>query len=146
MKLYSFEWLKHHVGKSTEHSPSPFGRWLNGLLLEAETGYVAVEYLVRPEMGNPLGGLHGGVSSAIIDEVIGMMLVTLDADHFYTSVNLAVDFIGNIRVGEKIITRAKLVRQGSKIVNAEAVIENENGALLAKATSNLVLTSIKMRN
>jgi len=143
--MFTYEWLLQHVGTTTVHSPSPFGRWMNATLLHVEREFVAIRMEVRPEMGNPIGGLHGGVAAAVLDEVIGMMLVTLDAEFFYTSVNLSVDFLGNIRTGEPIIAKAKVIRKGNKIVNTEGTIEKEDGTLLAKATSNLVLTSIKTK-
>jgi len=45
------------------HPVPPFTKWLNGKIINAEYGQVELEIMVRPEMANPTGLLHGGMQT-----------------------------------------------------------------------------------
>jgi uncharacterized protein (TIGR00369 family) len=94
-------------------------------------------------MTNPMGILHGGMVAAIMDDVIGATVFCLGADYFYTSVNLTIDFISSAREGDTVRAVSRIVRQGRNIVNAECSITGSGGKLLARGTSNLIMTTIK---
>ncbi|OYT73334.1 MAG: thioesterase [Chloracidobacterium sp. CP2_5A] len=128
---------------NTAPRPSPLARWLGGTLKQARLGETIFEFVVRPEMTNPAGILHGGAAAAIIDEALGATVHgTLNLDVFYTSVNLAIDFIGSARAGETIAAETRVVRQGKTIINAECWLRGADGRLLARATTNLLRTSV----
>ncbi len=133
------EAFKAQVGKPTKGA-SPVGQWLNGTLLEIEEGELTVSIKVRKEMTNPMGILHGGMSALIMDEVIGAAVYTLNRDTFFTSVNLSVDFLSSIPMGENVIAKCKIARAGKTIVNADCQLFNEDGKLIAKGMSNLIRT------
>jgi len=138
MERKRLNWLKSLIGQSTRNSPSPFAHWLDGTLLEVEIGQVAVEYAVREDMANPMGMLHGGVISGILDDIIGTAVASLDKEQHYVSINLAVDFINASRVGDLVTARAEIVRNGRTVVYAKASLYNAKNVLLATCTSNLV--------
>jgi uncharacterized protein (TIGR00369 family) len=71
--------------------------------------------------------------------------VSLDSPLHYTSLNLNVDFLYSIREGEALFATGRVIREGKKIVHAECLVEDKEGRLLAKATSNLVVTSMKVQ-
>jgi acyl-coenzyme A thioesterase 13 len=137
------EFFKSNIGKSSaEVSPSPLGRWLNGTLLEVgEEGSLTMEFLVRKEMCNPGGILHGGVATSMMDDIIGLTVFSMGNQIFYSSVNLSVDFLFSAKPDEKLIVKSKIVRLGKKIAHAEGEIRNEAGQIIAKCTTNLVATS-----
>ena len=137
------KFFRSMIGQTMTRSPSPLGRWLNGTLLAAEEGSLTVEYGVREDMTNPMGILHGGAASAIMDELIGTTVYVLGREHLYTSVNLNVDFLHSARLGEVITARTQVVRAGKNIVHAECVITAVDGKIIAKASSNLIQTSTK---
>nr|WP_293842600.1 PaaI family thioesterase [uncultured Arsenicibacter sp.] len=132
------------LGQSMTNSPSPVGRWLNGTLREAEFGKLVVDYIVREELTNPAGVLHGGAAAAILDDIAGAMVFTLGREYAYTSVNLNVDFLHAARLGEVITATAQAVRTGKNIIHAESVIRSADGKIIAKAATNLIQTSVKM--
>jgi acyl-coenzyme A thioesterase 13 len=134
--------LKSSIGKSfADVSPSPFGRWLNGTLIEVEEGCLTVEILVRKEMCNPGGILHGGVATGMMDDLIGITVFSLGTQDFYATVNLSVDFLFSAKPDEKLTVKSKIVRIGKKIAHAEGEIRNEAGNIIAKCTTNLIATS-----
>jgi uncharacterized protein (TIGR00369 family) len=146
MLVFNLEWLKNQLGKDTAVSPSPFARWLKGTLLEVESGAVKVSFEVRPEMTNPMGLLHGGVIAGILDDIFGMAVFTLNKSNFFVTVNLATDYLAPAKTGEKVIAHAKIVKNGKQIIHAEGQILNEEGKLLAKATTNLAVTPFLVGN
>jgi acyl-coenzyme A thioesterase 13 len=144
MPVFSLEWLKKQIGKETTVSPSPFARWLRGVLLEAEAGAVKVQFEIRPEMSNPMGILHGGVIAGMMDDILGMAVLTLNHSNFYATINLSTDYLASAKIGEKVIAQAKIIRDGKQIIHAEAELWSENDKLLAKSSTNLAVTSIQL--
>jgi acyl-coenzyme A thioesterase 13 len=127
-------------------SRSPAGNWLGVSLHHAERGAATLSIVIKKDMTNPFGNIHGGMMSALIDETIGWAVVSLEAEHHYTSLNLNVDFLYAAREGEKMIASAKVVRYGKKIIHVECNVHNAEGTLLTKASSNLVVTSMRIKH
>ncbi len=134
--------LKSYVGKPTRAEDPPFTRWLQGVLLEVEEGELAMMFVVREEMANPVGYLHGGVQNAVIDDVIGFAAMTLGGESFYVSLNLHVDYLGKARVGDRFVARARIHRHGNRIVNAQCELSDLRGRVLSRGTSNLMKSAI----
>lgn len=137
--------IKGRIGTEIEDSRSPAGNWLKPRLESAERGKVSLSVLIRKEMCNPYGNIHGGMMSLVVDECLGWAIVSLEAASHYTSVSLNLDFLYAAAEGERITAVAEIVRQGKKIINAEVHVFNEKGILLSKASSNLVVTGMKLR-
>jgi acyl-coenzyme A thioesterase 13 len=136
------DFFKSNIGKtSAEVSPSPFGRWLNGTLLDAEEGSLTMEFVVRADMCNPGGIMHGGVAIGMMDDIIGLTSFMMGNQIFYSTVNLNTDFLYSAKPDEKLIAKSKIIRMGKKIAHAEGEIRNEAGQIVAKCTTNLVATS-----
>lgn len=81
--------LQASIGKEFSDSPSPLGRWLQGVVRAAEKGTIMMEFIVRDEMTNSVGFMHGGAIAAVIDDMIGATILSLGRTKFYTSVNLS---------------------------------------------------------
>ena len=126
-----------------EFPAPPFTKWLNGRVVSAKRGKVEFEYDVRPEMANPTGLLHGGMQSAILDETIGIMSSTLGYEGFLISIDLHIDYLGKVKVGEKIRAISKIIREGRHIVHAISEIYDLEGNLIATGNSNLLKTHYK---
>ena len=72
------------IGKEFSESPSPFMRWLKPVVKTVEQGALAFACQGRAEWLNPVGNLHGGVTAAIIDDVLGATIFSPDKPYFYT--------------------------------------------------------------
>jgi len=138
------EYMQTFIGQSMKESLSPVGRWLDGKLLDIQEGTMRVEFAVREDMSNPMGVLHGGIAATILDDVVGTMVYALGKDFVYTSVNLNCDFLHAAKTGEIIIAEAKVVRAGKNIIHVEGVISNPAGLIIAKCSSNLIQTGLKI--
>ncbi len=133
------------IGKTAQeaNSPSPWGKLLNPTLLSAAKGSLTVSLLVREELTNPGGIMHGGAIAGLIDEVIGMTTFTLEKQGFYVAMNLNIDFLKPGVLGETITATANVIKDGRNVAHFECHVYNPDKKLLAKASSNLMLTQIQ---
>lgn len=130
--------LQKHIGQDLSNSPSPLGSWLNGTVRAVEKGMLEVEFTVRQEMLNPAQILHGGAISAMMDEVMGISVATLGNEGFYSTINLQVDFLSACKLGDKILVKSIVIREGKTIINTACTVTNSEGKLVAKGGSNLL--------
>jgi acyl-coenzyme A thioesterase PaaI-like protein len=74
---------------------------------------------VKDEHANALGTLQGGMATTIIDFYTSLAVMTIPAgDHTVTagvSVNLNVDFLAPIHVGQSVIIDSHCIKSGKKI-------------------------------
>jgi uncharacterized protein (TIGR00369 family) len=138
------ELLKSAIGKKLDRTPSAAGNWLAGTLLEVEHNHIKVSYEVRPEMCNPARILHGGIASLMMDDVIGMGNFVSGSEYLMTTINLNVDFLSSAQIGDIVEVSAKLVRSGSNLNHWESSIRKESGKIVAKASSNMIKTHVKL--
>ena len=126
-------------GKKMQGAP-PFTEWLDGRIVSCDVGEIEMTFQVRPEMSNPTGLMHGGVQAAIIDDLIGMTTATLGKEGFMLSIDLHVNFLGKIHVGQTVKGRARIVRSGRRITHAVCELLDEQGNIVSRGDSNLVKT------
>lgn len=139
------EKIKSFIGKEFTESPSPFMRWLSPTIVAAEQGKLEFKYQIRPEWLNPVGNLHGGVTAAIVDDIIGATMISLDEPHFYTTINNVIDYFSAVQGDEIIIATTTIIKKGKQFMNAECEIWNSDKTrLIAKGSSNLFKTEIKI--
>lgn len=132
--------LRARIGTQLDDIPSPLGVWLGGTLRGVLDDGLEVAFTVREEMTNPAEVLHGGIVAAMADEMVGSTVLIFSGGRYHASVNLSVDFLAPARVGETVIARSRVIRQGRRLVNAECTLRNGDGQILARATSNLIAT------
>jgi len=128
--------------KIADGNPNAVSKWLDGTLISASAGSITVEFEVREDQCNHAGILHGGIITTMLDEIMGMTLITVEIQHLYVTINLSVDFLFGAKPGEKVKVISEVFRVGKKIANVDAKMYNQEGKILAKGTSNLAATSI----
>ncbi len=143
-KMTPIELLQSYKGKVFDISPSPFTKWLAPTVIDASEGRIVFEFTVRPEWLNPMHNIHGGVTAAIIDDVIGTMMFSLGEDSFYTTINNTIDYFSVAKAGDKITAETKIIKKGKQFVHAECEIWNpDHTRMIARGTSNLFKTSLQ---
>lgn len=132
------EQLKQFIGKEFTQSPSPFMRWLNPIILSAEEGQLEFQYIIRQEWLNPVGNLHVGITAAIIDDIIGATMYSLNEGSFMTTINNVIDYFSAAKENDIIVAETKIIKRGKQFVNAQCEIWNaDKTRLIARGTSNL---------
>lgn len=130
--------LKQFIGKEFDQSPSPFMKWLNPIVLSVEEGQLEFQYTIRPEWLNTIGNLHGGVTAAIIDDIIGATMFSLNENSFITTINNVIDYFSTAKENDNIVAETKIIKRGKQFVNAQCEIWNaDKTRLIARGTSNL---------
>lgn len=130
--------LQSFIGKEFTDSPSPFMKWLNPTVVSAEEGRIEFQYTVRAEWLNPMGNMHGGITAAIIDDIIGATMFSLNENNFIVTINNSIDYFSTAKLNERIVAETKIIKRGKQFVNAECEVWNaDETRLIARGTSNL---------
>ena len=140
------ERLRPYLGQELSAIPSPVGHWLKGTLEEIGDNGIKVSHVVREDMTNPAKILHGGIIATMLDDVMGITMIVKhseDFSHFYTTVNLHVDYLASAREGATVIASSNVTKAGNKIANVEGWLHDSSGKLLAHATCNML--KVEMR-
>lgn len=139
------EILASQTGRQLEFSPSPFMLWLAPVVREVCEDSLTFDYLIRPEMTNPMGTLHGGVIAAMMDDLIGATIICLGREHFYTTVNNVIDYFSGAKCGDVVTGKTTIVKAGRQVINVGFELWNlKKNRLLAKGYSNTLKTEAKM--
>jgi uncharacterized protein (TIGR00369 family) len=120
----------------------PMNATLGFSLVEVAEGRAAFEGAPAEWQYNPLGTVHGGWLSALLDSALGCAVHTvLPAGRGYTTLDLHVRFVRAVTVGVlRVRAEAGVTHVGGRIVTAEGRIVGPDGTLYATgSTSCLVL-------
>jgi acyl-coenzyme A thioesterase 13 len=135
--------IQSYKGKEFILERNCYSNWLRGKVLNAEYGSLTLAYLVREEMTNPNGSMHGGVIAGILDEVIGLTCYTLGMENIFPTIDLKVDYFLSSKAGDLVRAESMLIRKGNTVINIQASLFNADDKALAFASSNLVMSKIK---
>jgi uncharacterized protein (TIGR00369 family) len=108
-----------------------------------EPGKVVVTMRAQEFHYNPLGTVHGGVLSALLDTAAACAVhTTLAPGEGYTSLDLTVKFLRPVTVQSGLLTcEGTLVQRGRRTALAQAQLTDEAGKLVAHATSSCMIFS-----
>lgn len=137
------ESLKKFVGKEFTESPSPLGRWLNPVLLKVEAGALEMSFTVRKEMLNPAQVLHGGITASMADEAMGVTMFSMGYPNFRFTLNLNIDYFAPARVGDKVLVKTQIIKDGKQVTNMQCELFHADGKRIARAYSNLLASNVK---
>jgi uncharacterized protein (TIGR00369 family) len=117
---------------------------LDFLLVEAGPGRVSFEGIPSDRFRNPLGTIHGGWMSTILDSALGCAVhTTLKAGQGFTTVDLAVSFVRAVHQSSgKLRCEAKVIHVGGRIATAEARLVDAEGKLYAHGTTTCLVLPI----
>ena len=118
--------------------PQGFSTWLQPKMISVEDDSITIEVVVRPEMRNPIGTLHGGMHAAILDELIGMTVAAMGNENHFVSLNMTVDFLRAIPGLEKVRATCNIIKRGRTTMHIIGQISDLNGKELSRATVNMV--------
>lgn len=139
MAMSGYEYLK--AMQDGEIPVPPILHTMDMKFESLEVGSVVFSFIPREFHYNPIGTVHGGVISTILDSVIGCSLhSTLPAGTGYTSLELKVNFLRPIMIQTgKIRAIAKIINQGSRTALVEGQLIDESGKLYAHAVSTCMI-------
>jgi uncharacterized protein (TIGR00369 family) len=127
-----------------ELPPPPIAVVMSMGPIEVEAGKVVFEGNPGEEHYNPIGVVHGGYASTLLDSALGCAVhTTLEPGVAYTSLGLEVKFVRPItRDTGRVLARAEVVHRGRRQATAEAkLVEASTGKLLATGTTTCMIFS-----
>jgi len=106
-----------------------------------EPGEVIFSFQPQEFHYNPIGSVHGGVISAILDSAMGCSLHSLlPAGVGYTTLELKVNFLKAVNIQSGILkATGKVIYSGSRTALTEARLTDDKGVVYAHATSTCMI-------
>ena len=138
------EFFRSQIGKDKWQFDYPLMDWLNAKVIEVNEGHVKMSFKVEKYMLNPIEIMHGGIMATILDEVMGAASFTLGRPNGFATINMNVDYLNPARAGEIVIGEGSIIRAGKTVLHVKAELYNTDNKLLAKATSNMIGTSVQL--
>ena len=95
----------------------------------SEEKSMSVMFTTKPWMRNPVGILHGGITAAMLDNAMGMLVRYYNSGHLAPTVNMSVDYIRQIPINEPIVVKGYIVSCGATLIRArgEGKISGKSG-------------------
>jgi uncharacterized protein (TIGR00369 family) len=107
-------------------------------------GEATVELNSGPQHYNPMGTVHGGVLCDIADAAMGIAFAsTLEADQSFTTLELKINFLRPVWQSN-LQAKAHVASRGKTVGLVECDVIDENGRLMARASSTCLVLSGKM--
>lgn len=122
----------------------PICETLNFRLTRVEYGAVAFAGDPGAAHLNPLGTIHGGWTSTLLDSCMGCSVhSTLAAEQVFTTVELKVSFIKAITPDRgRVIAEGRVLSAGRRLATAEGRLVDGKGTLLAHATTTCFIMTV----
>ena len=121
--------------------PAPIAALMQMDLVEADPGRVVFSCNPDASAYNPIGAVHGGLVCTLLDSVCGCALhSTLPAGRGYTSIEIKVSYLKAVNLASgPLRATGSVVKAGSRVGFTEGVVTDADGAVVATATSTLLL-------
>lgn len=111
---------------------------LGGTIEEAGEGRSRIRFPAKREFMIPGGFIQGGIQAALIDEgMIVAVRTLLPAKEHFTTAELKVNYL-RPAAGTFFICESEVVRKGRSLIYVESSLKDEQGRLVARASSSLV--------
>lgn len=138
-KMSGLELLR--FARDLPEPPPNIGTLLGMNFEELQEGRVVVSLTPRADFANPLGVVHGGIASTMLDSAMGCAVhTTLQAGTGYTTLELKVNLVQAIPVDSpKVFCEGKILHAGHRTATAEGYLTDTHGKLLAHGTTTCIL-------
>jgi uncharacterized protein (TIGR00369 family) len=139
LTMAGIDYLKAMI--AGELPPPPMAALMQFALVDAEPGKVVFTCRLDGSVFNPNGGVHGGLVCTLLDSAAGLAVhSTLPAGKGYTSIEIKVNYLKAVRPDAGPLTATgTVVKSGSRVGFTEGVVTDKSGAVVATATSTLLI-------
>ena len=113
-------------------------------IAEVAEGHSVIELEPGPHQYNPIGTVHGSVIVAALDSAAGNAVhSTLPAGVGYTTVDLSTNFLRPVSADSGTLRcTGSIINRGRRVALAESRLVDEDGRLLAHATSTCLILEL----
>jgi uncharacterized protein (TIGR00369 family) len=119
----------------------PIAALLDFALIEVEQGRALFEGTPRFDHYNPIGTVHGGWVSTLLDSALGCAVhSTLQQGEAYTTLELKVNLVRALTKDTgRVTAEGKIVYRGRTVGTADAYLRDAEGKLYAHATTTCMI-------
>ena len=138
-RLSGLEFMRAFL--SGDLPPPPFMELLGARVVSVDPTSVVFEFDPAEFMYSPLGTVHGGIVTVLLDSAMGCSFhTTLPAGVGYTTLELKVNFLKPVLADSGTLrAEGRVVHSGARVGISEARLTNRDGKLFAHATSTLMV-------
>lgn len=138
-KLSGLDFMRAFL--SGELPPPPFMELLGVRIVSVDPGSVCFEFEPSEFMYSPLGNVHGGIVTVMLDTAMGCSFhTTLPPGIGYTTLELKVSFHRSVTVRSGLLrATGRILHSGSRVAAVEAKLVDRSDRLFAHATSTLLI-------
>jgi acyl-CoA thioesterase len=111
-----------------------FSQWLGIEVLEVRMGYSKIKMLVRPEMINGFGIVHGGIAFSLADSAFAF--ACNNRNNLSVALDTAINFTKPVHPGDILTAEAKEMHNGKStgLYHITITNQNEHSVALFKGT------------
>ena len=106
-----------------------FSQWLGIEVLEVSEGYSKIKMIVRKEMINGFGIVHGGIAFSLADSAFAF--ACNNRNNLSVALDTSINFTRPVHVGDILTAEAKEVHNGKSTGLYQISITNQNAHLVA---------------
>jgi len=124
-----------------EIPPPPTAQLLGMKLVQAEAGTATFKMTVGEFQYNPLGVVHGGIITTLLDSAMGCAIQTnLPNGTTYTTTQLSINLVRPLTIETRMVTCiAQVIHVGRRLATASAQVLDEQQKLYAHGTSTCMV-------
>ena len=83
----------------------------------AETMELTMVYQPDPDMGNPIGGLHGGIIATMFDNGLGALAISFAEGAFTPTISMNLEYLRPAPVDAPVYLHASIVKLGRNMIH-----------------------------
>ena len=106
-----------------------FSQWLGIEIMEIRDGYAKTKMIVRKEMINGLGIVHGGIAFSLADSTFAF--ACNNRNNLSVALDTAINFLKPVHVGDVLIAETKEIHNGKSTGLYQITISNQNEHIVA---------------
>jgi uncharacterized protein (TIGR00369 family) len=124
--------------------PPPMHKLMQFGIVSVESGRVIFTCAPDESAYNSIGIVHGGLVCALLDTVVGCAThTTLPEGKGFTSIEIKVNYLKAVQLSSGLLTATgTVVKSGSRVAFAEGTVTDASGALVATASSTLLVVDL----
>jgi acyl-CoA thioesterase len=101
-----------------------FSQWLGIETIEIKEGYSKIKMMVRPEMINGLGIVHGGIAFSFADSAFAFACNNRNV--LSVALDTSINFLKPVHVGDVLVAEAKEIHNGRSTGLYQITISNQH--------------------
>ena len=122
----------------------PIGDTLDFLPIRIEPGVAVFQGRPQIKHYNPLGTVHGGWISTLLDSAMGCAVHSvLKAGQAYTTIDMTINFVRPVfeKTG-KLRCEGKIIHAGGRVATAEGRVWDQAGTLIAHGSETCMIMAV----